>query len=97
MNPYITNTESEVKEMLSVMGVSSIDELFADIKPQHRPKSFDLPSGLSEYEVMCHLTKLSLKNNVHLKPFIGGGFYDHYVPAATLLKYPEIKDLVNPT
>ena len=82
MNPYITNTESEVNEMLSVMGVASIDELFADIKPQHRPKSFDLPEGLTEYDVMRRLTQLSLKNNVHLKPFIGGGFYDHYVPSA---------------
>jgi glycine dehydrogenase subunit 1 len=82
LNPYITNTESEVKQMLSVMGLSSIDELFADIKSQHRPKSFNLPEGLSEYQVMHRLTQLSLKNNVHLKPFIGGGFYDHYVPSA---------------
>jgi glycine dehydrogenase subunit 1 len=82
LNPYITNTESEVKQMLSVLGVSSIDELFGDIKPQHRPKSFNLPDGLSEFEVMSRLTQLSLKNNVQLKPFIGGGFYDHYVPSA---------------
>jgi glycine dehydrogenase subunit 1 len=82
VNPYITNTDSEVKEMLSLMGISSIDELFADIKPHHRPKSFDLPEGMSEYDVMRRMTALSLKNNVHLKPFIGGGYYDHYVPAA---------------
>ncbi len=82
MNPYITNTESEIKEMLSVMGLKSIDELFADIKPQHRPKSFDFPEGLSEFDCMHRLTQLSLKNNVHLKPFIGGGYYDHYVPTA---------------
>lgn len=64
------------------MGLKSIDELFTDIKPQHRPKSFDLPEGLSEYDVMRRLTALSLKNNVHLTPFIGGGYYDHYVPSA---------------
>lgn len=82
MNPYITNTSAEVAEMLNLMGLESIDELFADIKPQHRPKSFNLPEGLSEYDVMRRLTALSLKNNVHLKPFIGGGYYDHYVPSA---------------
>jgi len=68
--------------MLKSIGVESIDALFADIKPEHRPKSFDLPSGLSEYEVVRHVTALSLKNNVHVVPFIGGGYYDHYIPTA---------------
>ena len=68
--------------MLDVAGVSSIDGLFVDIKPKHRPKSFDLPDGLSEYEVVRKVTGLSLKNNVHLVPFLGGGFYDHYIPSA---------------
>ncbi len=68
--------------MLKVIGVDSLDGLFADIKPQHRPKSFDLPPGLSEYEVMRKVTDMSLKNNVRLVPFIGGGYYDHYIPTA---------------
>ena len=68
--------------MLKDIGVDNIDALFADIKPEHRPKSFDLPAGLSEYEVMRHVTALSLKNNVHVVPFIGGGYYDHYIPTA---------------
>ncbi|MDO8674509.1 MAG: aminomethyl-transferring glycine dehydrogenase subunit GcvPA [Candidatus Omnitrophota bacterium] len=82
MNPYITNTDAEVRQMLDIAGVPSIDGLFADIKPKHRPKSFDLPEGLSEYEVVRKVTGLSLKNNVHLVPFLGGGFYDHYIPSA---------------
>ena len=82
MNPYITNTPQEVGQMLKSIGVESIDALFADIKPEHRPKSFDLPKGLSEYEVVRHVTALSLKNNVHVVPFIGGGYYDHYIPTA---------------
>jgi len=82
LNPYITNTPQEVEQMLKAVGVSNIDALFADIKPEHKPKSFDLPKGLSEYEVMRHVTALSLKNNVHVVPFIGGGYYDHYIPTA---------------
>lgn len=82
MNPYITNTPQEAEEMLKAVGVKTIDALFADIKPEHRPKSFDLPQGLSEYEVMRHVTALSLKNNVQVVPFIGGGYYDHYIPTA---------------
>ncbi len=80
MNPYIINTASEVQAMLDVIGVKSIEGLFADIKPAHRPKSFNIPKGLSEYEVMRKVTDLSLKNNVALVPFIGGGYYDHYIP-----------------
>ena len=68
--------------MLRDIGVASIDALFADIKPEHRPKAFDLPPGRSEYDVVRHVTALSLKNNVHVVPFIGGGYYDHYIPTA---------------
>ena len=82
MNPYITNTAQEVEQMLKDIGVANIDALFADISPSHRPRSFDLPQGLSEYEVVRRITALSLKNNVHVIPFIGGGYYDHYIPTA---------------
>lgn len=68
--------------MLDVIGVSSIDELFKDIKPHLQPKSFDLPSSQSEFDVLQYLQKLSDKNITGLKYFIGGGYYDHYVPAA---------------
>jgi glycine dehydrogenase subunit 1 len=68
--------------MLKDIGVKNIDALFADISPAHRPRSFDLPKGLSEYEVVRRVTALSLKNNVYVTPFIGGGYYDHYIPTA---------------
>ena len=82
MNPYIANTPEDVRSMLDVIKVSSIDDLFVDIQPRHAPQSFDLPEGLSEYEVVRKLNGLSLKNLVGPVPFIGGGYYDHYVPAA---------------
>jgi glycine dehydrogenase subunit 1 len=81
LNPYITNTPQEVGQMLNAIGVENIDALFADIGSSHKPKSFDLPAGLSEYEVVRRVTALSLKNNVHVTPFIGGGYYDHYIPS----------------
>lgn len=82
MIPYIANTDNEVREMLKVIGVSSIDDLFADIKNEHKPKSFRFPKGLSEYEVIKKLRQLSLRNSSGLVPFLGGGYYDHYVPSA---------------
>jgi glycine dehydrogenase subunit 1 len=82
LNPYIANTETDVRAMLDAIGVKSVDALFADIKPEHAPRSFDLPQGLSEFEVMERLRVLAGKNTGSLVPFIGGGYYDHYVPAA---------------
>ncbi|MBF0511371.1 MAG: aminomethyl-transferring glycine dehydrogenase subunit GcvPA [Candidatus Omnitrophica bacterium] len=78
----MANTPRESSELLKAIGVENIDALFVDIKSEHRPKSFDLPEGLSEYEVVSHITSLSLKNNIYVVPFIGGGYYDHYIPAA---------------
>ena len=82
MNPYIANTAEEIEVMLKAIGVKSIDELFLDIKPHHRPKSFNIPKGKSEFEVMAHINRLANKNAAQLIPFIGCGYYDHYVPAA---------------
>jgi glycine dehydrogenase subunit 1 len=82
LNPYIANTAEDVEKMLRSIGVATIDDLFADIKPQHAPKSFNLPAGLSEYEVVTQLNRLALKNSTGPIPFLGGGYYDHYVPAA---------------
>jgi glycine dehydrogenase subunit 1 len=82
LNPFIANTPDDTRAMLDVIGVKSIDALFADIQPRHAPRSFDLPKGLSEFEVTSRLNTLALKNSVGPVPFIGGGYYDHYVPAA---------------
>ncbi len=41
-----------------------------------------LAEGLSEQEVRQRLAELSAKNSTHLTCFLGGGFYDHFIPAA---------------
>ncbi|MDP8233826.1 MAG: aminomethyl-transferring glycine dehydrogenase subunit GcvPA [Candidatus Saelkia tenebricola] len=79
---FIPHTDIEVKQMLKTIGVSSIDDLFVDIKEDLKPKSFNLPEGKSEFEVIENLKKLSSKNATHLINFLGAGFYDHYIPAA---------------
>ena len=84
MIPYIANTEEEVKQMLDAIGVRSIDDLFVDIKNVHRPRSFDLPAGKSEFEVLERIKRLAQKNSFDLVSFIGAGYYDHYVPSAVL-------------
>ncbi len=79
---YTPHTDSEVKEMLSDIGVSSVEELFSDISPDIRAKSFNLPEGKSEFEVKKYLKDLSEKNSGRLVSFLGAGFYDHYIPSA---------------
>jgi len=51
MNPYIANTKEDVEEMFSSLGIKSFDELFVDIKPAHRPKSFHLPEAMLSYHL----------------------------------------------
>ena len=80
--PYVPHTEDEVREMLATIGVDSIDDLFAEITEKMRPKSFDLPEGLSEMEVLSKLEAMAAKNATDRVSFLGAGFYDHYIPAA---------------
>jgi len=70
--------------MLGAIGVSSVEELFADIPESVRlDREIDLPPGLSEQEVHDHLAALAARNR-HADAevsFLGAGMYDHYVPA----------------
>jgi glycine dehydrogenase subunit 1 len=79
---YIPHTKQQAREMLDAIGVSSIEELFNDINPSLRPKSFNIPEGISEYQVVSRMHELASKNATNLKSFLGAGFYDHYIPAA---------------
>lgn len=80
--PYIPHTPEELQEMLGVIGVNSLDDLFADIKPDMRPKSFNLPEGKSEAELTAYFEKMAGKNKTDFISFLGAGYYDHYIPKA---------------
>ncbi|MFP4240458.1 MAG: aminomethyl-transferring glycine dehydrogenase subunit GcvPA [Chitinispirillaceae bacterium] len=79
---YTPNTPEQQTEMLEKCGLSSIDDLFTDIPQSLTPRSYSLPKGKSELEVLSHCEKLSQQNFSHLTSFLGGGFYDHFIPAA---------------
>ena len=78
---YCPNTPGEIREMLAAIGVGSIQELFAPITPRLRARSFDLPAGMSEFELFQRMKSLADSNAQNITPFIGGGFYDHHIPA----------------
>jgi glycine dehydrogenase subunit 1 len=79
---YVPHTHDQTKEMLRTIGLVSMEDLFKDIKPELRAKSFNIPEGKCEFEVLEHFKKLASKNAANLSNFVGAGFYDHYIPAA---------------
>ncbi len=82
--PYIQNTEREVKEMLEAIGVSSIEDLFKDIPAGVRVKgNLNLPSQMSELELLRHIESLASKNRTvgDYVSFLGAGVYNHFIPA----------------
>jgi len=79
---YIANTPEQTKAMLKACGADSIEELFADIPADLAPPPLDLPEPRSEQEIMAHFEGIAGRNYSGLTNFLGGGFYDHYIPAA---------------
>ena len=82
--PYAPATDADVAHMLARIGVASVDDLFADIPPALRFTSdLDLPSGVSELELMREARSLAAMNvdTGRELSFLGYGYYDHYVPA----------------
>ncbi len=79
---FIPTTEADRTQMLAAIGVDSIEALFASIPPGLRLDSWSLPAGMSEMGVTHQLTSLAAQNTVDAACFIGGGYYDHFIPAA---------------
>ena len=79
--PYITNTDAQRAEMLSQIGLK-VEDLFAEIPKELLCGGLNLPEGLSEQEVRTRLAGLASKNYIQLTCFLGGGFYDHFIPSA---------------
>jgi len=80
--PYVPHTPEDIRRMLDVIGAPSVASLFDEIPAALRPKSFDLPAGKSEMDVLAHLEGLASKNVCNQVSFLGAGFYDHHIPAA---------------
>lgn len=79
--PFITNTADQQADMLKTIGLT-MDDLFADIPADLKHPDFNLPSGMSEQQVRDHLAQIADKDSITLTCFLGGGFYDHFIPSA---------------
>lgn len=84
MANYIPNTPDEVQEMLKAIGVKTVEDLFVEVPPELRLQGgLKIPPGVSEVEMTKSLTALAKKNTTvdDCTCFLGGGAYDHIVPA----------------
>ncbi len=84
MSRYTSVTASDLREMLATIGVGSVEALFADIPESLRLRApLGLDEGRSEQEVYAELRALAARNvsTEDEVSFLGGGMYDHYIPA----------------
>jgi glycine dehydrogenase subunit 1 len=79
--PYIANTPEQQEAMLRQIG-RTLEELFSDVPPDLRCPALNIPPGLTEQEVRNRLASMAARNKADLISFLGGGFYDHFIPAA---------------
>ncbi len=80
---YIPNTDSDRAAMLKATGVASIGDLFRDVPQALRYPQLDLPTPVSEPEVISELRTISEYNADvgHAPCFLGAGAYHHFVPS----------------
>src|SRR5579872_696324 len=69
--------------MLRAVGVSSVEELFANIPPELRlNRPLNVPPAQSEIDLTRHVQALAARNRADdTVCFLGGGSYDHFIPA----------------
>ncbi|HBG46580.1 MAG TPA: aminomethyl-transferring glycine dehydrogenase subunit GcvPA [Deltaproteobacteria bacterium] len=82
--PYIPHTEEDIQKILQAVGATRVEEILSQLPAALRLKTpLDLPRGLSEQELLCHLKDLSAKNTTveEYSSFLGAGAYNHYIPA----------------
>ncbi|MBX3446326.1 MAG: aminomethyl-transferring glycine dehydrogenase subunit GcvPA [Parvibaculaceae bacterium] len=82
---YLPLTETDRREMLGVIGVKSVDDLFRDVpESAWRDGLVDLPRRKGELEVERILGRMAGKNVAagSVPFFVGAGAYRHHVPAS---------------
>ena len=80
--PFIPHTEDEVREMLTVIGVESIEELFDEIPAELRSSGLkNVPAGINEMDI-SRLMQERAEQDKSTLCFAGAGAYEHHIPAA---------------
>lgn len=84
MPDYLPHTPEEVSEMLSFLGLSTLDDLFAHVPAALRLSGgLNMAPGMSEpdvADVFAGYTAANRATSSSLVCFAGGGAYDHEIP-----------------
>ncbi len=80
--PFVPHTEQDIREMLAVIGVDAIEDLFDEIPAGLRCGDLGkVPAGMSEQAVTRLMSRRAAADGEPLC-FIGAGAYEHHIPAA---------------
>jgi glycine dehydrogenase subunit 1 len=79
--PYTPHSASQREQMLKTIGMTR-EQLFADMPKDLGCGAPHIAPGLSELETLQRIDGLARRNNQPGISFLGGGFYDHFIPAA---------------
>jgi glycine dehydrogenase subunit 1 len=75
---YLPKSPAERQEMLSAVGVKTIEELFHSIPEKYRlKKPLNLPGPMSEHEVVQYFSERAKENSDGYTSFLGAGVYNH--------------------
>ena len=83
LHRYLPMTEDDKKQMLGVIGVESIEELFSDVPERVRFQGdLRVKPAKAESALVKELSELARKNanTKEYASFLGAGVYDHYIP-----------------
>ena len=78
---YTPHTPEDISHALSVIGVSSVQDLFQDIPASLENPPIHLPPALDEFELLEHMRGLAVKNVNAGSSFLGGGARTHFIPS----------------
>lgn len=81
MGSYVPTTKEERRQMLDLIGLASMDDLYAAIPASMKIDRVNLPDGKPELEVRRMMEEIAGKNRVFSTIFRGAGAYDHYIPS----------------
>jgi glycine dehydrogenase subunit 1 len=80
--PFIPHTRKDTEEMLAAIGAPDIEALFDEIPPELRIETLDgVPEAMTEMEITRLMRRRAAMDGMPLN-FIGGGAYEHHIPAA---------------
>lgn len=79
---YVPHTPEDQQEMLTRIGMASLEDLFGDIPERLKlRRSLALPEALAEQDLASLMSGIAVQNTVFPITLMGAGAYRHYIPA----------------